>query len=188
MVEVSAVLITLNEESCIEDALRSISWCSEIVVVDSGSTDRTVEICHGYGCKVIHRDFAGFGEQKRFAVRQAKHDWVLSLDADEVLTPELSKEIQLELERNYGEHRGYKIPITLILWDGLIRRKKRLTKAKLRLFDKRFAGFTNEHVHESVVANGRCGLLLNPIYHYSYATIADYFEKFNLYTSLAAEH
>jgi len=189
MVDVSAVIITLNEESCIEKALRSISWCSEIIVVDSGSTDRTVEICKSYGCKVIHRDFSGFGDQKRFAVRQAKANWVLSLDADEVVTPELSQEIQVELSRNgNGETRAYHIPITLVLWDGLIRRRNRLTKPKLRLFDQRFAGFTDDYVHESVVTSRQSKQLRSPIYHYSYATISDYFQKFNLYTSLAAEH
>jgi len=187
MVDVSAVIITLNEESCIEDALRSISWCSEIIVVDSGSTDRTLEICESYGCRVIHREFSGFGDQKRFAVRQSKHNWVLSLDADEVVTPELSREIQLELKRNSGENQGYQVPITLVLWDGVIRKSDRLTKSKLRLFDKRFADFTRDYVHESVVSSGHCKRLRNPILHYSYATISDYLYKFNLYTSLGAE-
>lgn len=147
-----------------------------------------MEICRAYGCKVIHREFSGFGDQKRFAVRQSQHNWVLSLDADEVITPELAREIQLELEANRGEHHAFDIPITLVLWDGVVRDRDRLTKAKLRLFDKRFAGFTDDYVHESVVTPEHRKQLQNPIYHYSYDTISDYFQKFNLYTSLAAEH
>ena len=83
MSKVSAVLITLNEEADIARALKSVAWCDEVVVVDSGSTDRTVEICEAHDCKVLHRTFGGYGEQKAFAVMQAANDWVLAIDADE---------------------------------------------------------------------------------------------------------
>src|SRR5882672_5877597 len=107
MVKISGVIITLNEESDIERALRSISWCDEIVVVDSGSKDRTVEVCESYGCKVIRRTFSGYGEQKQFAVKQATNDWIISIDADEVVPDELRDEILTELSRQNLKYRGF---------------------------------------------------------------------------------
>ncbi len=185
MPQVSAVLITYNEERDIARALNSVAWCDEIVVVDSGSSDRTVEICLAHGCRVFHRDFKGFGDQKAFAVSQASHDWVLVIDADEEVTPALRDEIRSRLS-SAGDCRGFRIPITTLLWDQVLRSASRHTSLKLRLFDRRFGNFGNQLVHESVFLNGRCELLRGRMYNYSYASIADYFEKFNRYTSAAA--
>jgi glycosyltransferase involved in cell wall biosynthesis len=184
--QVSAVLITLNEEADIARALDSVSWCDEILVVDSGSADRTVEICAAKGCKVLHRTFTGYGEQKAYATSQAAHDWVLVVDADEEVTPALRDEIRARLE-SPGEYRGFRIPITTILWDQVVRTQGRHTADKLRLFDRRYGNFQNQLVHESVALNGATALLRERMYNYSYANIADYFDKFNRYTSAAAQ-
>jgi glycosyltransferase involved in cell wall biosynthesis len=185
-VQVSAVLITFNEEADIARAVDSVSWCDEVLVVDSGSTDRTVEICAARGCKVIHRQFTGYGEQKAFAVMQAAHDWVFIVDADEEVTPALRDEIRQRLD-SPGDCRGFRIPITTILWDKVIRTQDRHTAAKLRLFDRRYGNVQRQLVHESVALNGQIELLHERMYNYSYTNIADYFEKFNRYTTAAAQ-
>ena len=184
-VQVSAVLITFNEEADIARAVDSVSWCDEVLVVDSGSTDRTVEICAARGCKVIHREFTGYGEQKAFAVMQAANDWVLVVDADEEATPALRDEIRQRLE-SPGDCRGFRIPITTILWDQVVRTQDRHTAAKLRLFDRRYGNVQHQLVHESVALDGRTELLRERMYNHSYANIADYFEKFNRYTTAGA--
>ena len=185
MAKVSAVIIAFNEEADIARALKSVRWCDEIVVVDSGSTDRTIEICKAYGCRILHREFAGYGEQKAFAVRQAANDWVFVVDADEEVSRALQHEILTSLERAEDCH-GFYIPITTVLWDQAIRTGKRHTKAKLRLFDRRYGNFGNRLVHESVSLEGRTERLHHLMYNYSYCSITDYFEKFNRYTSASA--
>jgi glycosyltransferase involved in cell wall biosynthesis len=180
---VSAVLITYNEAEVIERCLRSIEWCDEVVVVDSGSTDGTVEICQRMGAKVIHRPFTNFGDQKRFAVAQASHSWVLSLDADEYLSASLQKEIQKELEA--PRHHGYFLPRSLIFMGKKIRSEQR--KPILRLFDKRYGNFVNISVHEYVKVQGSTGKLRGILWHESYRSLEDYFQKFNRYTSLMAQ-
>jgi glycosyltransferase involved in cell wall biosynthesis len=183
---ISAVLITFNEEADIARAVDSVSWCDEVLVVDSGSTDRTLEICASRGCRIIHHEFRGFGDQKAFAVRQAAHDWVLVVDADEEVTPGLRDEIRKKLEAPRGCY-GYRIPITTVLWDKVIRTQDRHTATKLRLFDRRRGNFQRQLVHESVVLDGPTELLQERMYNHSYANISDYFDKFNRYTTAAAQ-
>jgi glycosyltransferase involved in cell wall biosynthesis len=183
--KISAVIITFNEEVDIARTLTSLAWCDEVLVVDSGSTDRTVEVCESFGCKVLRREFSGYGEQKAWAVTQAAHDWILAVDADEVIPPALKDEILSTLARAENCS-GYYIPITTLLWDQVVRTGGRHTKSKLRLFDRRFGNFRNQLVHESVCVEGRTEHLHRPMYNYSYTGIADYFDKFNRYTSLAA--
>jgi glycosyltransferase involved in cell wall biosynthesis len=183
--KISAVIIAFNEEVDIPRALSSLAWCDEVLVVDSGSTDRTVEVCEAYGAKVLRRDFIGYGDQKAWAVTQAAHDWIIALDADEQVPGALRDEIQSKLA-SADNCCGYYIPITTVLWDQVVRAGHRHTKPKLRLFDRRFGNFRRQLVHESVALEGRTGLLREPMYNFSCSSIADYFDKFNRYTSLAA--
>lgn len=180
---VSAVVITYNEADVIERCLQSIQWCDEIVVVDSGSTDGTVDICRKMGAKVIHRPFTNFGEQKRFAVAQATHSWILSLDADEYLSANLQAEIQKELVT--PRHHGYYLPRSLVFMGKEIRSERR--KPILRLFDKRHGNFVNKAVHEYVEVSGSTGYLRGILWHESYRNLEDYFTKFNRYTTLMAQ-
>src|SRR3954471_2304790 len=99
---VSAVLITRNAERLLAQVLAALKWCDEIVVVDSGSSDDTIGIAKAAGARVLHHDFQGYGPQKAWAVTQAKHDWVLVVDGDEVVTPELQREIEQRLDRDAG--------------------------------------------------------------------------------------
>jgi glycosyltransferase involved in cell wall biosynthesis len=183
--QVSAVIIAFNEEADIGRALESVAWCNELLVIDSGSNDRTIEICVAHGCKVLHREFRGYGEQKAFAVTQATNDWILSVDADEEVSRALRDEILSKLERTC-DTRGYYLPITTVLWDHVVRTARRHTKPKLRLFDRRFGNFGKQLVHESVSLQGPTEHLCQPMYNYSFADFTDYFDKFNRYTSLSA--
>ena len=183
--KISAVIIAFNEEVDIARALASLAWCDEVLVVDSGSTDRTVEVCEAYGARVLQREFTGYGEQKSWAVKQAAHDWIIALDADEEIPAALKDEIYFKLARTENCS-GYYIPITTVLWDQVVRTGHRHTKPKLRLFDRKFGNFRKQLVHESVALEGRTEHLREPMYNYSYTSIADYFDKFNRYTSLAA--
>jgi glycosyltransferase involved in cell wall biosynthesis len=183
--KLSAVLITYNEADNILKTLESLSWCDEIIVVDSYSTDKTWDICEEYGCKVYERKFDGFGGQKQFAVAQTKNDWVLNLDADEVLTPELINEIKEEMKNPAAS--GYMIPRRFVFMGKLFKYGKESRTSYLRLFDKTAGNFNDNKVHETVAIKGVIKKLKGSMLHYSYKNLSHYFDKFNKYTSAGAE-
>lgn len=182
---VSAVLITLNGARCLAPVLAALAWCAEIVVVDSGSTDDTVALAQAHGARVLHRAFDGYGPQKRFAVAQARHDWVLVIDADEELTPALASEIQHRLAADGGRYAGYRLPITL-LFLGRMMRGAEYGMLHLRLFDRRRGTYNLAPVHENVDIDGPVAALRHHILHDSYADLSAYLAKLNSYTSLGA--
>lgn len=183
--KVSAVLIAYNEASIIEETLKALTWCDEIVVVDSGSTDESHEIYANYKCRVFLRDFDGFGTQKDFAFSKAKNDWILSIDADEVLSNKLQKEIQQKLNQEIIEESAFNLPRTLIFLEKRI--QSEIKKPCLRLFNKNKGGVTLDSVHEIIKVEGKIGTFKNEMLHYSYKNIHGYFNKFNRYTTLASE-
>lgn len=183
---VSAVLITKNEEKRIGATLDALQWCDEIIVVDSGSIDTTVAICTAKGCKVTHHPFENFGKQKQLAVSLAKNNWVLAVDADEMLTPALSKEIPEKLFSQNNPYKGYKIKMSHVFMGKVLRFGGESNKTYLRLFDKTAGQFNDKAVHEEVILTGETAVLKNRIMHYSYEDLQDYFTKFNQYTSMAA--
>ena len=202
MPPLSAVVTTFNSADVLEPTLAALGWCDEIVVVDSGSTDGTQEICRRYGCRVIHHDFAGYGRQKHFAVGCAKHDWVFVVDSDEVVTGELREEIRGLLsgdEASAGDvagnnssgkrpaEVGFEMPISLVFLGRLLRFGGEYGKLHLRLFDRRAGNYNFDEVHEHVDVRGRVGTLRGRMLHYSYRNLAQYFDKFNRYTSSAAQ-
>jgi glycosyltransferase involved in cell wall biosynthesis len=187
MTKISAVIITLNEQSGIAKTLQSLAWCDEIVVVDSGSTDATVKICERFGCRVFYNPFTGYGEQKHFAVGQAKNDWVLSVDADEVVTESLRDEILSCFSHATVSCTGFYTPISLVFLGRLMRFGGQYAQPKLRLFNRRYGNFNLRRVHESVELTGGIRPLKHHILHESYENLADYFHKFNHYTSLASQ-
>jgi len=184
---ISAVIITLNEEQAIEQCLAALRWCDEIVVVDSGSTDRTVEICRANGCSVHQRKFDGYGPQKRWAVSLAHHDWILSVDADEVISDSLRDEIVRELDAAELIWDGLLIPRTMVFLGREFRHGSEHRYPSLRLFNRQRGNFTDARVHEGVEVAGRTKQLAGRMLHYSYRDLHQYFEKFNRYTSAAAE-
>jgi glycosyltransferase involved in cell wall biosynthesis len=187
MPALSAVVITYNNQDSIADTLRAIAWCDEILVVDAGSIDRTTDICRQFGCRVIQRSFDGFGRQKNFAVTAARYDWVLVVDSDEIVTPELREQIRRRLESDSQPYAGFEIPISLLFMGHLMRFGGQFGKRHLRLFDRRTGNYNLAEVHERVILQGKVGLLDGHIRHASYRDIEHYFDKFNRYTSVAAQ-
>ncbi|WP_192823242.1 glycosyltransferase family 2 protein [Rufibacter sp. LB8] len=185
MQKISAVLITLNAAQRLDATLQALSWCDEIVVVDSGSSDNTLAICAHYQCRVVHRPFDRYGNQKKFAVDQAQHDWVLSVDSDEIVTDQLRQEIQAILQQNESKHAGYYVSIPLIFLGT--RLNSEASKRFLRFFNKRFGNFDDAPVHEKVRLTGSIGKLRGEMLHHSYRDLHEFFVKFNKYTSLAAQ-
>ena len=184
--KITITLITLNSEKTLKTVLEAVSWADEIVLVDSGSTDGTLEIARHFKAKIIYRAFDGYGSQKNFATEQASNDWILSLDDDEILTPELQQEIQ-NLDLSATDYHGYKIPRSLIFLGKLLRFSGEYKRLTLRLFNRKYGNWNAEYVHESVEVNGKTATLKHQILHDSYRDLMDYFNKFNKYTSLGAK-
>lgn len=185
--KVSAVIITLNEEKIIGQTLSKLWWCDEIIIVDSGSTDRTVAICKEYGCSVFHRAFAGFGAQKNYGVSKASHDWILCIDADEVLSDALIDEIQLELSEEEIKYAAFRIPLNLVFVNKVFKYGKESDATALRLFNKTMGYWDNAVVHETLEVKGRSKTLKHKIFHYSYQDYNQFINKINLYSSLGAK-
>ncbi|MGA2824094.1 MAG: glycosyltransferase family 2 protein [Bacteroidales bacterium] len=185
MQQLSVVIITYNEEENILRCVNSVKdLADEIVIVDSFSADRTVEICNSTGCKVFLHPFEGYGQQKQFGVDQAGNNWILSLDADEVVTNELKQEIRTLLQQEAIPHGGYNIPRSLFYMGRIFRHKE---TGILRLFDRTKGRFRFVKVHESVDMNGPVGTLKGKIIHYSYRDLSHHIQKTNTYTTQAAE-
>jgi glycosyltransferase involved in cell wall biosynthesis len=187
MTKISAVIITLNEEHSIERTLRSLDFCDEIVVVDSGSTDATVAVCEKYKCRVFTRPFNGYGAQKQYAVSQAMNDWVFSIDADELVSDGLKREIVSVFSSGDPLLKGYYVPISLIFLGKRMRFSGVSRKLQLRLFNRQESGFTKDIVHERVVVSGKTAVFGHRLLHYSYDNLQDYFTKFGAYTTAAAQ-
>lgn len=183
---VSVVIIARNEEQRLKDCLKSVAWADEIVVVDSGSTDATLEIAGRYTDKVFEEPWKGFGLQKQAAVKRASHDWILSVDCDERVTPELESEIRHILE-NPGEVSAYSIPRRTFLGDKEIRHCGWYPDRTIRLFDRRRAHFTDSPVHERVVTEGKVGECRGHLLHFSFSGLGPLLKKLNRYSDLAAE-
>lgn len=182
---ISVVIIAKNEEENLKISLPKLSWCNDIVVIDDYSTDKTIDIAESYNAKVFQRKFDGFGTQKQHAVAHTKNDWVLNIDADEVMTDELINEIKnLKLNDNKT---AYEIPIRHVFLNKVFRYGKESKYYHLRLFNKLYSNFDNAKVHEKVKHDGNVVKLNHVILHYSYKNLTHYFEKFNLYSSIGAQ-
>ena len=187
MHKLSIVIITYNEESRIRPTLESIKWCDEIVIVDSCSTDKTVDICKEYpNCKVYSQPFLGYGLQKNMAVEKASNDWVLSLDADEVVTDALRKEIQTILSEPVIQSSGFYLPITMVFMNKVFRYGAEYKCMHLRFFNKSKGNFDTQNLHEAVQIKGATTKLRNEVLHYSYVDIHHYLQKMNDYTTIYA--
>ena len=181
----SAIVIARNEEAAIGACLDSLAWCQEIVVVDSGSKDRTPEIARARGAKVIDHEWEGYGRQKSFAVGQATHDWVICIDADEIVGPALRASIEGALAD--PAFRAYEMARCNRFMGAWLRHGEGYPDWILRLFDRRSARWSDDPVHEKVVTDERVGRLDGDLLHESAETLHSYLEKQNLYTTLQAQ-
>lgn len=182
---VSVTIITFNEEQNIGRALESVQWADEIVVVDSGSSDRTLEIARTYTDKVYVYDWPGYAAQKQRAVELASHDWVLSIDADEVVTPELKQEILRVLEHPASD--GYYISRLNYYLGYPIYHSGWAPDYQLRLFRKDKGRWRGAYVHESLHLDGVAGYLKSQLEHYSIQSLSAHHQRLDRYTTLAAE-
>ncbi len=186
MQRLSVTIITKNEEKNIERCLTSVAWADEIIVVDSGSTDRTVELCRKFRCKVISSEWLGFGLTKKLAVDSAANDWILSIDADEEVTPELKNKI-LSMLQTAPKYDGYRIKRKSFYLGKMIRYCGWNRDYPLRLFNRDCGNFNRKSVHESIKISTQSGKIEEPLFHYTYPTIHSHIQKMNHYTELIAE-
>ena len=149
MNKISVAIITKNEEANIRGCLESVRWADDVVVVDSGSTDQTLEICRQFPARIFAEEWKGFARQKNSAIAKTRHEWVLSLDADEVVGPELAREIQSLLMRE-PDFAGYQVP-RMAHYLGRFLRHCWYPDYKLRLFRKEVGRWSEHEVHETVV-------------------------------------
>lgn len=186
MKKISAVLITFNEEEKIQRALRSLKPVSdEIIVVDSYSLDGTVETCRRYTDRVFSRAWEGYREQKQFATDQASHDWILSLDGDEMLSPQLTQEL-LEWKEEGCSCRGYYLPRKTFFMGRWIEHTTWYPDCQLRLFEKSSGRWEGGRIHESVKVTGPTGQFKGEIYHHTYASFSEYLEQLERFSTLTA--
>jgi glycosyltransferase involved in cell wall biosynthesis len=181
--KISVVIITGNEENNIKDCLKSAKWADEIIVVDSESTDSTVQIAKEFTDKVVVHKWEGYASQKAFAISLSKNEWVLSLDADERVTESLAKEI---LETELTPYNGYYIKRDNFFLGKLIRGCGWGNDLQLRLFKKSETKLSDRMVHEKFIVNGSTSKLKNSFSHYSYTNLKDAFVKINNYSTLEA--
>jgi glycosyltransferase involved in cell wall biosynthesis len=186
---VSVVIVTKDEEKNIEDALKSVADAGEIIIVDSFSTDRTLEICGAYTDRIFQHEWKGFAAQKQLAVDYAAGPWVLLLDADERVTPELKKEIAEKVSPSLpgpNDPSGFFIPRKNFFLGKWMRHSGWWPDYTLRLFRKDMAALESREVHEKVITGGPTAYLKNPLKHYTYRTISDFLRKTENYSALAA--
>lgn len=182
---ISAILITKNEAANLPDCLRSIAFCSEIVVVDSGSTDETIQKVREAGGRVIEtKDWPGFGMQKQRALEAATGEWVLSIDADERITPELAKEILRGIRE--GKAQGFYIKRRSQFLGKWMRYGGWYPDHVLRLAKRSVAEFDSSPVHEKLLVEGTLANLEYPLLHYSYRNLADVLKKQSHYAQVGA--
>lgn len=181
----SVIIITKNEGSHIRRCLDSVSWVDEIIVLDSGSEDDTVAICRQYTDKVYQTDWPGFGIQKQRALDKAVGDWVLSVDADEVVTLELRAEIEQALQQN--KFQGYEIPRLSSYCGKQMRHGGWWPDYVLRLFHRDVGRFSDAVVHEKIIVQGAVGRLTSPFLHDTAVNLEEILCKVNSYSSLGAQ-
>lgn len=192
----SACLITFNEERNLPAALASVDFADEVIVVDSHSTDRTREVAAAFRGRdredrevrprVIERDWAGHVEQKNFAIDQAAHDWVLCLDADERVSPELRREVEAALAADAPAADGYSMPRRTFYLGRWILRSGWYPDRKVRLFRRSRGRWGGTNPHDHVYVEGGVRVLQGDLYHFSYRSMADHIRTINSFTDIAA--
>ena len=177
----SACIITRNEADRIGPCIEALRFCDEIVVVDAHSTDETRAIAEGLGARVIERDWPGYRSQKQFATDAARHDWVLCVDADEIVTPALRAEIEALRAAGFAAERGWSIPRLTDYFGRFLRHGNAWPDRQIRLYDRRAARWVGYEVHEKIAVDGPVGTLRQPLEHYAYRSLDDHLAKLDRY-------
>jgi len=182
--KISAVIITFNEAHIIGKTLAELGFCDEIIIVDSGSTDKTNEICSGFNCTIFQRNFDGYGAQKNFGIKQAKNDWILNIDADEILSSALRKTLT-EFEENNAIV-AYKIKRNTVFLNHEMCFSGLRSEFVLRFFNRKFCSWDLSLVHEKVNVDGNIALISSPILHHTAKDEISFIEKNKKYAVRAA--
>jgi glycosyltransferase involved in cell wall biosynthesis len=184
--KITATIITLNEERNIARAMESLRCCDEILVLDSGSTDRTMELAANLGARVIEGVWPGYASQKNRAAEQAGHEWILSLDADEALSEALEAEIW-NLKKRGPQFDAYTMPRLAKYMGRWILHSGWYPDRKVRLYNRSKARWVGDFVHESVKVDGRVGHLDSNLLHFTCDSLSEHLRTMDRYTTLAAE-
>jgi Glycosyltransferases involved in cell wall biogenesis len=185
--KITAIVITLNEEANIARALESVAWADEIIVVDSESRDRTVDIARRFTERVIVRQWPGYSAQKNFAAEQASHDWIFSLDADEQVSEALRREIESLKQVAEPAVAGYEMPRLTFYLGRWIRHSGWYPDWKLRLYDRRRSRWVGDYVHEGLEVDGAIARLTGDLLHFTVKDASEHHLRIDRYTRLAAE-
>ena len=185
--KISATVITLNEEENLAAALESLTFADEIIVVDSESTDRTVEIARRFTDNVITQKFLGYAAQKNIAAEQASHDWVFNLDADERISPELAREIEALKKADAVSIAAYEMPRKVFYLGRWIRHAGWYPDYKVRLYNRKQAAWQGDYVHESVKTDGQVAKLRGDLLHYTVRSASEHHLRIDGYTTLSAQ-
>lgn len=184
--KITATIITLNEERHIARAIESLRCCDEILVLDSGSVDRTMELAEKLGARVLESPWRGYAGQKNWAAEQSANDWILSLDADEALSEALEGEIW-NLKKNGPKHDAYTMPRLAQYLGRWILHGGWYPDRKIRLYNRHKAKWVGHFVHESVQVRGRVGHLESNLLHFTCDSLSEHLKSMDRYTTLAAE-
>ena len=185
MTKISAIIPTLNEEIHIAEAISSVSFADEIIIIDSFSSDKTIKIAEKMNVKIIKRKFDDFSSQKNFAIEQAKYDWIFILDADERVTKEVKEEI-VSAVKNPNGFVGFYVRRTFYFSGKKVNYSGFQRDKVIRLFLKEHCKYSGL-VHEKIISNGKIGFFRNKIDHFSYRNYDHYISKLNHYAAIRAE-
>jgi glycosyltransferase involved in cell wall biosynthesis len=185
--KISALAITFNEEENVKRYVKSLSFADEIIFIDSKSTDKTHEIAKELGVQIIVREFTNFSDQRNFAISQAKNDWIVFFDLDEIISPNLEQEI-INTVLNPNSKIAFFIKRNFFFMGKKIKFGGWQNDKVVRLFNKKFCQYNGNLVHEEIKADGKIGVLKNGLNHFSYKDFDNYNDKLNLYSKLQAEN
>ncbi len=183
---ITIAVMAKNEEKRLPACLESVRWADEILILDDESTDRTVQIAESFGARVIKRKLDVEGRHRNFLYAHAKNEWVLSLDADEHVTPELAKEIDEVIKKNDPGFAGYSMPMQIFIGTRWIRGAGYYPSARLKMFRRDKFKYEETGVHPRVFLDGKCGRLKGELLHYSFRDFSHFIAKFNRETDLEA--
>jgi len=183
----SACIITLDEDDRIEDCIASLDFCDEVLVVDSHSSDGTRALAESLGARVIERDWPGHVDQKEFTIRQARHEWVFCIDADERVSPALREELVALKRAGFPDRAGWRMPRCSRYLGRWIRHGTWYPDLQLRLFDRRRGHWGGENPHDRVELEGSVGRLRGELLHEPYRSLSEHLQTIDTYTTTMAE-